>query len=61
MMWDKLCEEFVIMTSLSYAGIFLKQLIQFRSNNATNVHHLTSHMQHAVLPYNSHADRITSR
>ena len=46
MTWGKLWDMFVIVTSLSYCHsdsmvIFLNQLIQFYSNNATNFHHLT--------------------
>jgi len=42
MMWGKLSEMFVIVTSLSYQDsdnmdIFLNQLIQCYSNNATNL------------------------
>jgi len=44
----KLCKMFLIRTSLSWYGsantdISLNQLIQFYSNNATNLHHLTTH------------------
>ena len=59
----KLCEMFAIVTSSSYydsdnTDIFLNQLIQFSSNNATNLHHLTSHSIFAVLPHNK--DRIVT-
>jgi len=45
-LWGKLCEMFVILTSVDVSflnsdstDIFLNQLIQFYSNNATNLHH----------------------
>jgi len=34
--------------------IFLNQLIQFHSNNTTNLHHLTSHSIRRVAPQNRH-------
>jgi len=37
--------------------IFLKQLIQFYSNNATNIHHLTTH---SMTCYLQNGDRIAS-
>jgi len=42
MMSGKLSEMFVTLTSLSYSKI--NQMIQFYSNNATNLQHLTSHI-----------------
>ena len=43
---------FVTVTSLlnKILDVFLHKLIQFYSNNVTNLHHLTS--QYAVLPHN---------
>jgi len=35
----------------AYTDIFLNQLIQFYSNNAINLHHLTTHST-TVLTYN---------
>jgi len=52
-LWGKLCEMIVILTSLSYSDntdIFLSQLIQFYSNSATNLHQLTTHST-TVLPH----------
>jgi len=46
--WDKLCEMFVTLTTLfsmimTNTGIFLNQMIQFYSNNETDLRRLTSH------------------
>jgi len=55
-MCGNLCEMFIMMTSLckdsDNADIFLKQLIQFYSNDATNLHHLLYTVVYAVLPHN---------
>ena len=54
--WGKLCKMFVIVTSLSNDNdnttIILNHLIQFHSNNAKNLHHLTSHSTPYLLPHN---------
>jgi len=36
--------------------IFLNQLIQFYSNNATNLHHLTTHSRTCSTKGRSHCD-----
>ena len=60
-MWGKLGEMFVIVTSLSQqddnTDILLNQLIQFYSNNATNLH-LTSHSRPILRVVPEHGDRI---
>jgi len=56
MMWGKLsCDMLVIVTSsLCDDTDILNQLIQFYSNNATDLHHVTSHKRR-VAP--QHRDR----
>jgi len=66
-LWGKLCEMFVVLTSVRYKSlsqwdsdsmdIFLNQLIQFYSNNETNLHHLTTHgMTCWPTKWRSHCD-----